>query len=157
MKFTLSAATVLAIALLAGCTKNIDTPEAVKQGVIKDISKKVDVQNMDVTVESVSFRGKEATANISFKPHGGDPKQSITMSYAMEKQGDEWHVKGRDMQRHEESKGAQMPSGAGAMSGGELPPGHPSTTSGAAPGQLPPGHPSTTTGQQLPPGHIPTK
>ena len=56
---------------------------------------------MDVTVESVSFRGKEATATIAFRPRGGDPKQSITMSYSMEKQGDEWHVKGRDMQRHQ--------------------------------------------------------
>ena len=42
MKFTLLSATVLAVALLAGCSKNIDTPEAVKQGVIKDIAKKVD-------------------------------------------------------------------------------------------------------------------
>jgi len=144
VKFTLLSATVLAVALLAGCSKNIDTPEAVKQGVIKDIAKKVDVKNMDVTVESVSFRGKEATATIAFKPKGGDTRQSITMSYAMEKQGDEWHVKGRDMQRHQDSKGAQMPAGAGGMSGAQLPPGHPSTTTGMAPGQqLPPGHPAT--------------
>lgn len=129
MKFTLLIATVLATALLAGCGKNIDTPEAVKQGVIKDIAKKVDVQNMDVTVESVSFRGKEATATIAFKPRGGDPKQSITMSYSMEKQGDEWHVKGRDMQRHQ----AVQP-------GAQMPPGHPSTGSGQ---QMPPGHPAT--------------
>lgn len=130
---TLSTAALLAIAVLAGCSKNIDTPEAVKQGVIKDIAKKVDVGNMDVTVESVSFRGKEATAMIAFKPRGGDPKQAITMSYSMEKQGDEWHVKGRDMQRHQAVQpGTPMP-------GGQLPPGHPATGSGQ---QLPPGHPS---------------
>lgn len=144
MKFTLLSTTVLAVALLAGCSKNIDTPEAVKQGVIKEIAKNVDVKNMDVTVQSVSFRGKEATATIAFKPKGGDPKQSITMSYVMEKQGDEWHVKGRDMQRHQDSKGAQMPSGAGGMTGTQLPPGHPSTTTGTMNGQpLPPGHPAT--------------
>jgi hypothetical protein len=142
VKFTLLTATVLAIALLAGCSKNIDTPEAVKQGVIKDIAKKVDVQNMDVTVESVSFRGKEATAMIAFKPRGGDPKQAITMSYSMEKQGDEWHVKARDMQRHQAVQpGAAMPDDhAGANGGQQLPPGHPSTTSGR---QMPLGHPAT--------------
>jgi hypothetical protein len=131
---------LLAAALLAGCSKNIDTPEAVKQGVISDIAKKVDVGNMDVTVESVSFRGKEATATIAFKPRGGDPKQAITMSYSMEKQGNEWHVKGRDMQRHQAVQpGAQMPSGhAGSADGGQLPPGHPSTGGGQP---LPPGHP----------------
>jgi hypothetical protein len=136
VKFTtLLTAAVLAAALLAGCSKNIDTPEAVKQGVIKDIAKKVDVGNMDVTVESVSFRGKEATAMIAFKPRGGDPKQAITMNYTMEKQGDEWHVKGRDMQRHQ----AVQP-GAGAPGGQQLPPGHPSTSTGQ---QMPAGHPAT--------------
>ena len=128
--------------MLAGCTKNIDTPEAVKQGVIKDIAKKVDVGNMDVTVESVSFRGKEATATIAFKPRGGDPKQAITMSYSMEKQGDEWHVKARDMERHQ----AVQP-------GVQLPPGH---MGSQGEGQMPPGHPATG-GQQLPPGHPPAQ
>ncbi len=143
MKFILLTTAVLATALLAGCSKNIDTPEAVKQGVIKDIAKKVDVQNMDVTVESVSFRGKEATAMIAFKPRGGDPKQSITMSYSMEKQGDEWHVKGRDMQRHQAIQpGTPMPADHAGANGGQ---------------QLPPGHPSTTTGQQMPPGHPATQ
>ena len=60
----------LAALCLAGCSKNIDTPEAVKEGVIKDIAKKVDVQSMDVNVDSVSFREKEADAKVSFKPKG---------------------------------------------------------------------------------------
>jgi hypothetical protein len=119
-------AAALASVLLAGCAKNIDTTDAVRQGVVKYVAKKADVQNMDVSVDSVSFRGKEATANVSFRPKG-DPKQSITMSYTMERQGDEWAVKGSNMQRH-----GQTPPGT------ELPPGHPSTQPGA---QLPPGHP----------------
>jgi hypothetical protein len=116
----------LASVTLAGCAKNIDTTEAVQQGVVKYVAKKADIQNMDVSVESVSFRGKEATANVSFRAKG-DPKQSITMSYTMERQGDEWTVKGSNMQRH-----GQVPPGT------QLPPGHPSTQPGA---QLPPGHP----------------
>jgi hypothetical protein len=114
----------MAALLLAGCAKNIDTPEAVKAGIVKDIGKKVDIQNMDVSVDSVSFREKEAMANVSFRPRGGDPKQSITMSYALERKGDEWHVKDRKMQGHESQP---------------LPAGHPATGEGQT---LPPGHPA---------------
>ena len=106
----------IAALALTGCAKNIDTPEAVKQGIIQDIGKKVDVQNMDVSVDSVSFREKEATANVSFRPKGGDRSQSITMTYSLERRGDEWHVKDRNMQRHEQTK-----------PGAQLPPGHPQT------------------------------
>lgn len=122
---------------LTGCGKNIDTADAVKQGVIKDIAKKVDVQNMDVIVDSMSFRGKDASANISFRPKGGDPKQSITMNYELERKGDEWTVKGRNMQRHEEKD----PTNPAPPAAGALPPGHMPITGGAT-GQLPAGHPA---------------
>jgi hypothetical protein len=114
---------------LAGCSKNIDTPEAVKEGVIKDIAKKVDVGAMDVNVDSVSFREKEADAKVSFKPKGAPSSQSIVMNYALERQGDEWHIKSRNMQAHEQQPGetALPPDhpGAGAANSGPLPTGHP--------------------------------
>lgn len=123
----------LAALCLAGCSKNIDTPEAVKEGVLKDIAKKVDVGAMDVNVDSVSFREKEADAKVSFKPKGAPASQSITMNYSLERQGDEWRIKSRNMQAHEQQPGAPGQTA--------LPPGHPSP--GAAPGgPLPPGHPS---------------
>jgi hypothetical protein len=130
----------LAALCLAGCSKNIDTPEAVKEGVIKDIARKVDVQAMDVTVDSVSFREKEADAKVSFKPKGGPVSQSITMTYSLERQGDEWHIKSRSMQAHE----AQQTGAPGQTA---LPPGHP--LPGASNGEtLPPGHPSVNPIQQ---------
>ena len=147
---------------LVGCAKNIDTPEAVKQGIIKDIGKKVDIQNMDVSVDTVSFREKEATANVSFRPKGGDPKQSITMTYNMERQGDEWHVKDRNMQRHEQAKPG-APTGISGTAppiapGTPLPPNHPAM--GSVPGADMPGTMPTMpvpsqpgTGAKLPPGH----
>ena len=92
-----SAALCLAALLLAGCSKNIDTTEAVRDGVIKDISKKVDVGTMDVTVDSVSFREKEADATVSFTPKGEPRSQAMVMSYALERQGDEWKIKSRSM------------------------------------------------------------
>jgi hypothetical protein len=140
-----SVAICIAALVLAGCAKNIDTPEAVKEGIIKDIGKKVDIQNMDVSVDSVSFRQKEATASVSFRPKGGDRSQSITMTYMMERQGDEWRVKDRNMQRHEQSKpGAAPPIAPGTP----LPPGHPAM--GGSTGTMPmPSSPSSN----LPPGH----
>jgi hypothetical protein len=121
----------LAVLCLAGCSKNIDTPEAVKEGVLKDIAKKVDVGAMDVNVDSVSFREKEADAKVSFKPKGAPASQSIVMNYALERQGDEWHIKSRNMQAHEKQQPGQtaLPPGhpaAGAATGGPLPAGHPS-------------------------------
>jgi hypothetical protein len=120
----------LAALCLAGCSKNIDTPEAVKEGVIKDIAKKVDVQAMDVNVDSVSFREKEADAKVSFRPKGAPVSQSITMNYALERQGDEWHIKSRNMLAHDQQQSGQtaLPAGhppSGTANGGPLPAGHP--------------------------------
>jgi hypothetical protein len=119
------AAICLAAVLITGCAKNIDTAEAVKDGVIKDIAKKVDVGSMDVSVDSVSFREKEATAKVSFRPKGGNPSQSIVMNYSLERQGDEWHVKNRNM----EGTHVQPP----AEGSGTLPPGHPGIDPGKKP------------------------
>lgn len=137
MKFVLTGA--LAIAALTACSnRNIDSLDAVKQGVIRDISKNVNVSAMDVNVVSVSFRDKEADAVVSFAPKGGPT--AMTMKYTMARQGNEWHIKQRaqaDLQRH----AAQAPA-AGAGSGEQLPPGHPAMPGGGSSQQLPPGHPS---------------
>lgn len=126
--------------LLAGCSKNIDTPEAVKEGIIKDIAKKVDVGSMDVNVDSVSFRDKEADATVSFRPKGGTASQSMTMTYQLARSGDEWVIKGRNMETH-----GQQPQQAPPLQPGQttLPAGHMPVT-GAAP--LPPGHPTVPSG-----------
>ena len=127
-----SATVLLAVLLLAGCSKNIDTTEAVREGVIKDISKKVDIGSMDISVDSVSFREKEADAQVSFMPKGGGKSQAITMTYLMERQGDEWHIKSRNMSSHMQQQPGQT----------ALPPGHPSASGAPQPGApLPPGHP----------------
>lgn len=136
MKFAFVLAVVLC---LAGCSKNIDTPEAVKEGVIKDISTKgVTIQNMDISVDSVSFREKEATAQVSFRPKGAAPgSPGITMNYGLERNGDEWRIKSRNMQGHEQQQPGQS---------SQLPPGHPTAM---PPGtSLPPGHPQVSPGQK---------
>jgi hypothetical protein len=122
-------AALAAVLVSGGCSRNIDTLDAVKQGILKDIASKVDIRSMDVNVDSVSFRGQEADAQVSFSPKGGGPSQAITMKYGLERQGDEWRIKSRNMQMHEQAAHGQT----------TLPPGHPAT-GGNTP--LPPGHPS---------------
>jgi hypothetical protein len=144
-----------ALALLAGCSsRNIDTLDAVKQGVIRDISKNVNVAAMDVNVVSVSFRDKEADAVVSFAPKGGSAAQGLTMNYTLERKGSEWHIKSRaqsELQKHAaQAQQAPADGGAGAMQ----------PAPGAAQGQLPAGHPAlgggtAGGGQPLPPGHPP--
>jgi hypothetical protein len=138
------AAVSLMALLLTACAKNIDTEDAVKQSVLKDIAGKVDVSAMDINVDSVSFRDKEANAEISFRAKGQPTSQAITMKYDLVRQGDEWKIKGRDMQQHQQAAAAgagagQGTAGQGTGNGQQLPAGHPATNGQT---QLPPGHPS---------------
>jgi len=127
----------LALAMLTGCSKNIQTDEAVRQGVIKHLSKNTNLSlaSMDVTVSAVSFKDNEAEATVSFAPKGGGPASGMQMRYTLEKQGAEWVVK----KKADSGAGAghgQMPGGmppAGAMPpAGGMPP------AGAMPADHPP-------------------
>ncbi|MGD1071919.1 MAG: hypothetical protein ABSB15_17440 [Bryobacteraceae bacterium] len=148
---------VAALVVLAGCSsKNVDTLDAVKQGVIRDISKNVNIGAMDVNVVSVSFRDKEADAVVSFAPKGGTPQQGMTMNYTLERQGSEWHIKKRGPSAHTQQQPPPGPMTGGAMGGGSMGGGNSST--------LPSGHPPMNGGEtsppssggaQLPPGHPP--
>ncbi|MCU1327715.1 MAG: hypothetical protein JWN34_3085 [Bryobacterales bacterium] len=132
MKYVLLAA--LAVSL-AACSKNIDTMDAVKQGVLNDIPKDINLGGMDVNVVSVSFRGKEADAVVAFAPKGGPPM--MNMKYTMERKGDVWHIKSRAAASADHA--AQDPTKQGGAQG--LPPGHPPAAAPAPGGELPAGHP----------------
>jgi hypothetical protein len=122
--------------LAAGCGKNINNKEAVKQGVVDYLNKRMsqtglDMSLMNVDVSSVSFQKNEAHATVSFQPKGSEAS-GMTMNYVLERNGDRWVVKGR------QESGANPHGGGGlppAMPGGaELPPNHPPVT-GANPDQ----------------------
>lgn len=151
------AAVVASIVLLAGCKKSIQNQDAVRQGVMNYLAKRSDLVAMDVTVNSVSFHDNEATAQVHFQAKGNSsPVAGMTMQYVLERQDNQWVVKGRSGAN---AHGSSMPGssgmpgqGAGAGGLGGMPniPG----ASGAAPGSLPPGHPAIGGGSQaLPPGH----
>ena len=122
---------------LLGCNKgNIDTKEAVRQGVIDYLAGRsnLNVTSMNVEVTSVTFKENEADAMVSFAPKGGAPGQPISIPYTLERKGNRWVVKARP-------GGGQNPHGApmGENPHGAMPP-----ASGAMPGgsAMPPGHPT---------------
>ena len=118
---------------LAGCQKNIQTNEAVRDGVIKHLSqnKNLSIGSMDVDVSAVTFKENEAEATVTFKPKGGDASSGMSMRYSLEKKGSEWVVK----KKADSGKGhgSQAMPGA-APQGTGMPPDHPPMGSGSAPG-----------------------
>lgn len=115
----------LALALLAGCSKNIQTNEAVREGVIKHLSQNsgLNLSQMDIEVTSVTFRDNEADAVVGFKPKGAGAASGMSMRYTLERKGNEWVVK----KKADSGMGHGMmpPSGEPSAGQGELPPGHP--------------------------------
>jgi hypothetical protein len=144
-------AALLGVLTLGGCAKKNDTPEAVKEGILRDIAKNFDVSSMDVNVDSVSFRDNEADAIVSYSLKGSkDPSSMMTMKYLMERRSDgKWYIKSR---------------ASGAVDNNALPAGHPETSGGTGAegtsiggalgvgtgdsgSALPPGHPDISKGQ----------
>jgi hypothetical protein len=138
--YALAAAAVL----LAGCSKDIQNKEALRAGVIDYLSGRMsqtglDPKLMDVDVSGMSFEQDQARATFVFRPKGSSEGNGMKVSYAFDRKGDHWVVRGR------QDNGVN-PHGAGGMPnpgdpGTTLPPGHVQIP-GSGQGQLPPGHPS---------------
>jgi hypothetical protein len=111
---------LLAAYLASGCSRPPQNKEAVREAVVQHLASRsgLDVSSMEVEVASVSFRGNEAEALVSFRAKGStDPSAAMQMRYALESKGRKWLVKGR-------SEAGGTPHG-GQGQGGALPPGHP--------------------------------
>jgi hypothetical protein len=139
VKRSLLAFALLSVFCLAGCQKNIQNNDAVRQGILSYLTqnKNLSVASMDIEITQVTFRDKEADAVVMFKPKGGDPASGMSMRYTLERQGATWVVKKKaDSGGHAAStppmgSGASVPMPSGAMpmpsTGGAMPPGHPPT------------------------------
>ncbi|MDX2267473.1 MAG: hypothetical protein NW208_05160 [Bryobacter sp.] len=101
-------APILILALLCSCSKNIETKEAVQAAVMKRLTtvSGLNVDGMDVEIGNLTFKGKEAEAEIVFRAKGSADTM-LKMTYKLERNGEEWVVK----------------STSGGM-GGQLPPSH---------------------------------
>jgi hypothetical protein len=115
----------LALASLAGCSKNIQTNEAVRQGIIKHLSQNsgLNLASMDIEVTSVTFRDNEADAVVGFRPKGGGAMSGMSMRYTLERKGNEWVV--RKKMDSGMGHGLMPPEPAPKQDNGGLPPGHP--------------------------------
>ena len=144
-------ASMVCALVLTGCAKNIDTKEAVQDGVRKGVAKRgIDPNQMDVDVTSVQFHGSTADATVSFRAKGQPAGGGLTVNYTLDRVHDEWVVKSRaPMNTMGHTKGSELP-GTGGSAGaiGNLtnsPDGHATpNTGGTAP--LPPGHPAVGSG-----------
>lgn len=113
--------------LLLACKKDIQTKEAVRQGVVDHLAKRTDLMSMDVNVETVAFRKDEADATVYLRASSGPAAgNGMQMRYSLQRKGDKWVVKGPGVM------GASGDSPHGATSP-TLPPGHPQVP--AQPGQ----------------------
>ena len=132
---------VVAIAVFAvGCGRDINNKDAVRKGVVEYLNKRsgqtgLDLNNMNLEVTSVSFQKNEAHATVSFKPKGTEASSGMSMNYVLERQGDQWVVKGRQesgLNPHGGNPGMTAP-GMGGTQAAPVQPG--------AAGQMPPNHP----------------
>ena len=108
---------------LVACSKDIQNTEAVRQGVVDYLQQRtaetgLDVNSLVVTVSSVSFEQDVARATVAFSPKSAPSVTGMSMNYVLDRKGDKWVVKGRQIN-------PGTPHG-----GGEMPPGHPTTGPG---------------------------
>ena len=121
---------MLACLALAACHHNIQNEDAVRRGVMDYLSTRqgLNLNSMDIAVQSLVFRQNEVDAVVVFTPKGSGPATPMSIPYTLERKGDRWVVKPRSNagQNPHGGMGAN-PHGAGMpQSGtGALPPGHP--------------------------------
>jgi hypothetical protein len=123
----------LAAAILAAaCSKNIQTPEAVKAAIVEYLDAKsaqmgLNMANINVDVTALEFERDAARASVSFRVKGSDQATGMSMNYTLIRQGDKWVVRERS-DASVNPHGAAVPQTIpeGSANGGALPPGHPS-------------------------------
>jgi hypothetical protein len=148
-------AAAVSFILLAGCKKDIQNQDAVRQGVMSYLSKRSDLLAMDVSVNSVAFQNDEATAQVHFQAKGNSsPAAGMTMQYVLERKDGQWVVKGRSGASTAHGAGG-LPPGPGASMQGNAPgplDGMPRVPApnGSGPGALPPGHPAVSPNSNQP-------
>ena len=131
------AITAILTCVLTGCNRASESKEAIRESVINHVSGKVNVGSMDVDVTSISFKGNEADATVTFRPKGAGPGAGLQMQYTLEQKAGKWVVKDK-AQAGGSPHGAINPGaeaanphgGSGAT--GQMPPGHPPLDSGEA-------------------------
>jgi len=142
---------IAAALAVISCSKDIQNSDAVKQAVVDYLKTRQTGLNMDamtIDVTSLAFQKDQAQATVRFTPKG-IPNGGMSMSYALDRKGNKWVVRGRLENGVNPHGGQALPDGSGGATPAvpmPLPPGHPSTNPSG--GALPPGHPAVDTKKQ---------
>ena len=152
VKLTLLVCSMLAVVCLSGCRKNLQTDDAVKQGIMAYLTqnKNLSLNMMDIEVKQVTFRDNEADAVVLFKPKGGDASSGMSMRYTLERQNGNWVVKKKNDSSPHGAAAAKALSDAQAAQQGAAPPAPAASSSSSSipmptqSGSMPAGHPPTT-------------
>jgi hypothetical protein len=109
------AAAVLAL-VLAGCAKNIQNQEAVKQGVTDYLKERASTMGlnmaaMETNINSVSFEKDVARASVAFVVKGSPGGGGMNMDYVLDRKGDKWVVRGRQVSPGNAHGSEAVPSG----------------------------------------------
>ena len=122
------AALLLVAAGFWGCGRNIQSKEAVRQGVIDHLASRsnldLNLSGLQVDVTAVAFRENEADVTVAFRARGSGESSGMSMRYTMERKGSKWVVKSKA-----EAGGGSHTLGPGSEPGaskrGDLPACHP--------------------------------
>jgi hypothetical protein len=86
----------LPILWLAGCGHGIQNSDAVRKGVVEYVAKiGVNMDAMDVKIDSVQYNGDKATAQVSYYLKGNSTP-AMNAAYRLEQKEDKWVVVGRE-------------------------------------------------------------
>ena len=121
--------TCLCLLTGVGCGNKLQTREAVERGIRKGVQQRgLNLDSMDVRVQTVNFHDNKADATVGFYPKGGQLSQGMMMHYTLERRDSEWVIIGRSQaDMHQHSGGMQLgaPEGGQDQAGNPLPAGHP--------------------------------
>jgi hypothetical protein len=119
-------APLLAALLLAACSKNIQTPEAVRSAVMEYLASRstqtgLDMNAMQIEIGATTFEKDTAHVTVAISPKGNPGGGGMQMSYNLDRKGDKWVVRPGGTPH-----GMIAPQTPGTTPSGQaLPPGHP--------------------------------
>jgi hypothetical protein len=72
VRFVICSSVLAGVLFLAGCAKDINNKEAVKEAVMKRLTtvSGLNMSGMEVEISNVSFQGDKADAQVAFKGKG---------------------------------------------------------------------------------------
>ena len=149
---SISALFLISIAAAWGCRKSASDADAIRAGITQHLSalNTLNLSAMDVNVDSVSIQGKQARAQVTFRPKSGAPPGTgMQVTYQLEKREAGWFVVkteglGGGIQHPTANANPHVAPEDVNVHGGKLPNLRELIPSTASPidAQLPPGHPA---------------